>query len=64
VYRVALDGKVTLFAADREGTMLASPTNVAFGGAQFDEMYFANLSRWHICRVRAGVAGQPLFNQR
>ena len=63
VYRVARAGKVTLFAEDREGTMLASPTNVAFGGAHFDELYFANLSRWHICCARTGIEGQPLANQ-
>lgn len=63
VYRVSPQGKVTLFAADREGTMLASPTNIAFGGPDFNEMYFANLSRWHICRVRVGIKGQLLANQ-
>lgn len=64
VYRVSPKGKVSVFAYDREGTMLASPTNAAFGGKHFDEIYFANLSRWHICRVHAGVPGQPLVNQR
>ncbi len=64
VYRVTPHGKVSLFAADREGTMIASPTNLAFGGTNFDEMYFANLSRWHICRARVGIKGQPLANQR
>jgi gluconolactonase len=64
VYRVSPAGKVTLFAADREGTMLSSPTNAAFGGEAFDELYFANLSRWHICRVKVEVPGQPLANQR
>ena len=64
VYRISTSGKVTLFAEDREGTMLASPTNIAFGGPNFDEMYLANLSRWHICRVRAGIKGQVLANQR
>ncbi|HZP02379.1 MAG TPA: SMP-30/gluconolactonase/LRE family protein [Terriglobia bacterium] len=64
VYRVAPDGKVALFAADHAGTVLAGPTNLAFGGARFDEMYFANLSRWHICRVKAGIHGQPLAHQR
>jgi gluconolactonase len=63
VYRVTPEGKVSLFAADPEGTMLASPTNAAFGGANFDEMYFANLSRWHICRARVGIRGQLLANQ-
>jgi gluconolactonase len=64
VYRVTPDGKVSLFASDPEGTMLASPTNAAFGGSNFDEMYFANLSRWHICRARVGIRGQLLANQR
>lgn len=64
VYRIAPNGQVSLFAVDREGTMIASPTNAAFGGANFDEMYLANLSRWHICRVRVGVKGELLANQR
>ncbi len=64
VYRVTQDGKVSLFAWDPDGTMLASPTNAAFGGANFDEMYFANLSRWHICGARVGIRGQLLANQR
>lgn len=64
LYLVKPDGRVSLFAWDPEGTMIASPTNAAFGGANFDEMYLANLSRWHICRVRAGVKGQLLANQR
>ena len=64
VYRVTPNGKVSLFAWDPQGTMLASPTNAAFGGANFDEMYFANLSRWHICRVKVGVRGQLLASQR
>jgi gluconolactonase len=64
VYRVTPKGKVSLFASDPEGTMLASPTNAAFGGADFDEMYFANLSRWHICRARVGIRGQLLASHR
>ncbi len=64
VYRVAPDGSVLLFAKDPSATMLAAPTNVAFGGNNFDEMYFANLNRWHICRVKPGVRGQLLANLR
>jgi gluconolactonase len=63
VYRVAPNGAVSLFAHDPEGTMIASPTNAAFGGANFNEIYFANLSRWHICRARVGIRGQLLANQ-
>jgi gluconolactonase len=64
IYRVAPNGKVGLLAVDPQGTMIASPTNIAFGGSNFDEMYCANLSRWHICRAKTGVKGQLLANQR
>jgi gluconolactonase len=64
VYRVAPNGRVSLFAFDPTGTMIARPTNAAFGGPNFDDMYLANLGRWHICRARAGVRGQLLANQR
>ncbi len=64
VYRIAPDGRVSLFARDPSATMLAAPTNAAFGGNNFDEMYFANLNRWHICRVKSGVRGQLLANLR
>jgi len=64
VYRVAVGGAVSLFASDPEATMLAAPTNAAFGGPNFDEMYFANLNRWHICRVQSRVRGQLLANLR
>jgi gluconolactonase len=44
--------------------MIARPTNVAFGGPNFDQMFFANLGRWHVCQAPAGVRGQLLANQR
>ncbi len=64
VYRIAPGGAVALYAYDPGATMLAAPTNAAFGGPNFDELYFANLNRWHICRVKTGVRGQLLANMR
>jgi gluconolactonase len=64
VYRIAPGGAVALYAYDPSATMLAAPTNAAFGGPNFDELYFANLNRWHICRVKTGVRGQLLANRR
>jgi gluconolactonase len=64
LYKVAKDGKVSLLAYDPAGTMIAGPTNIAFGGPNFDQMFVANLGRWHICRAPAGVRGQLLANQR
>lgn len=64
IYKVSRSGNVSLFVFDPQSTMIANPTNIAFGGANFDQMYVANLGRWHICRAPAGVQGQPLANQR
>ena len=61
IYKVTPAGKVSLFAEDTGGTMIASPTNIAFRDGY---MYFANLSRWHICRVQTGVQAQPLVGTR
>ncbi len=64
IYRVSPKREVTLLAYDRAGTTIARPTNIAFGGPQRDELYVANLGRWHIGRVKLGVKGQPLVNQK
>ena len=64
IYKVNRKGSVTLFAFDPHGTMLSGPTNIAFGGSNLDQMFVANLGRWHICRAAAGVTGQPLANLR
>jgi gluconolactonase len=64
IYRVSPQRKVELLAYDPHGTTLARPTNIAFGGPRNDELYVANLGRWHINRVTLGVKGQPLVNQK
>lgn len=62
IYRVAPDRSVALLAWDPEGTRIARPTNVAFGGPHFNDLYVTNLGRWHIGRVHLGVPGQLLVN--
>jgi sugar lactone lactonase YvrE len=57
IYRVRPDGRVELFLEDPEAHTLCHPTNVAFRGA---ELFAANLGRWHLTRVEAGVEGLPL----
>jgi gluconolactonase len=63
IFRVTPDRKVSMLAYDRAGTILARPTNIAFGGPANKYLYVANLGRWHINRVHLGVAGQRLANQ-
>jgi hypothetical protein len=53
-----------LFAWDRWAILLGSPTNMAFGGKDFDELYVANLARTTISRARVSRKGQPLANQK
>jgi gluconolactonase len=64
IYRVTPKGTASVLAWDPCGTMLASPTNAVFGGENYDYLYFANLSRWHICRVQVGVKGLRPVNLR
>lgn len=63
IYRVRPDRTVELFACDPEGTMLARPTNAAFGGPNRTELFVANLGRWHITRIPTDTPGQPLATQ-
>lgn len=63
IYRVSPERDVNLLAYDRAGTTLARPTNIAFGGLEGDELYVANLGRWHISRAKLGIKGQLLANQ-
>ena len=50
---------ITSFAKSVGG----SPTNMAWGGEHFDELYVANLARTTITRAKAGRRGQRLANQ-
>jgi gluconolactonase len=64
IWRINPRREKTLFAWDRWAILLGSPTNMAFGGKDFDEMYFANLARTTITRAKVGRKGQLLVNQR
>src|SRR5262249_41756600 len=55
---------VSLVAHDPIGVMLGNPTNVTFGGKNYDEIYVANLARWAITRAPLGRKGMPLVNLR
>jgi gluconolactonase len=62
IWRISPDGKKTLLAHDRWGILLGRPTNLAFGGRDFDEIYVANLGRYTITRAKLGIRGQPPAN--
>lgn len=57
IVRVEGDGSVSVVADDPDAHLLCHPTNIVFRGT---DMLAANLGRWHVTLIEAGVAGTPL----
>jgi sugar lactone lactonase YvrE len=64
IYKVTPNRKATILIDDWEAHMLSNPTNVAFGGRKFDQLFAANLGRWHITRIDVKQRGAPLACHR
>jgi len=60
LFTLETDGRLLVLADDFQGTVLAAPTNLAFGGEAMKELFIASLGRWHIGRMTTRDAGQPL----
>jgi sugar lactone lactonase YvrE len=60
IYKVTADKEVSLLIDDWEAHTLSNPTNLAFGGKDFNELYTANLGRWHISKINIDAKGQKL----
>jgi gluconolactonase len=58
IWRINPDREKALLAHDRWGILLGRPTNLAFGGENFDEIYVANLGRFTITRAKLGIPGK------
>lgn len=63
IHRISPSGERAVMVYDRYSIKVGGPTNVAFGGENFDELFVANLARYSITRFRAGKKGQPLVNR-
>ncbi|MGH9377282.1 MAG: SMP-30/gluconolactonase/LRE family protein [Terriglobia bacterium] len=64
IYRVRPNRQVELLCQDTENLALCQPTNCAFGGPNFDQLYVANLGRDHISVLDLKIKGQPLACHR
>lgn len=60
IYKVTPDRTITLLIEDWEAHTLSNPTNIAFGGKHFDQLFTANLGRWHITKINLGIRGLSL----
>ena len=61
---VAPDGRVSTLIDDPDGTRTKGPTNCAFGGPNFDDLYIAHLEADHVAKVHLGRKGHPLYDRR
>lgn len=57
---VSPDRTIDVLVEDWEAHTLCNPTNIAFGGLSFDDLFIANLGRWHISRIKNNARGLPL----
>ncbi|MGH9345016.1 MAG: SMP-30/gluconolactonase/LRE family protein [Terriglobia bacterium] len=64
IYRVTPGRRVQLLCQDVENLFLCQPTNCAFGGPEFDQLYVSNLGRDHISVLDLKIKGQKLWNHR
>lgn len=61
IYRVSPQRRVDLLCRDEENLLFCQPTNCAFGGPNFDQLYVSNLGRDHISVLNLKAKGQPLW---
>lgn len=64
IYKIAPDRKAGVLIEDWEAHTLCNPTNVAFGGPDFRDLFTTNLGRWHITRIDLRIKGTPLSSHR
>ncbi|MBS1889084.1 MAG: SMP-30/gluconolactonase/LRE family protein [Actinobacteria bacterium] len=61
VYRLAPEGTLEAIVDDWSGVYAATPTNIAFAGADLDVLALASLSTQAVAAIDTTVRGAPLF---
>jgi sugar lactone lactonase YvrE len=51
IYKVTTKREVSILIDDWEAHTLSNPTNLCFGGPNFDQLFAANLGRWHLTKI-------------
>jgi sugar lactone lactonase YvrE len=60
IYKVNKAAEVFTLVEDWEAHTLSNPTNIAFGGPNYDELFTSNLGRWHISHINIKTKGLKL----
>lgn len=61
---LAPDGSLRTLAEDPDGELLPFPTNCAFGGPGFQDLYIASMHADHLATIWHDRPGHPLYNRR
>jgi gluconolactonase len=68
IYHFSVDGRLEILVADEERTRIASPTNLAFVGAELSTLVAANYGGWHLIQTKSSIPGfrlpYPLVPER
>ena len=64
IYHVDPQGQVALFCEDLENAYLRTPTNVAFGGENYDQLFVGLLGARNIGLIELNQPGMPLYANR
>ncbi len=60
IYTYRANEQLVALVDDWEAHTITNPTNIAFGGVNFDQLFVANLGRWHIAKIDLGKVGLKL----
>lgn len=60
IYKVKPGQAPEVFIHDWEAHTISNPTNIAFGGVNHQQLFIANLGRWHISRIEMDIPGLSL----
>lgn len=60
IFKVANDQTTSVLVDDWEAHTLSNPTNIAFGGKDFKQLFVSNLGRWHILKINYDQKGMSL----
>jgi gluconolactonase len=61
---IGLDGALTTLLEDEAGSIIDMPTNCAFGGERYDELYVGHLRADHVAKLAMSHVGHRLYNLR
>lgn len=57
IYKYAPSGGLSILVHDWEAHTICNPTNIAFGGPGNQQLFIANLGRWHIATMKMDIPG-------